>query len=169
MTALYRLHASYVRRCVVALGCPPWLVDDAVQDVFLVVHRNLARFEHRSAVRTWLFGIARRVVSDHRRTLRRKPTEPLRATHGPCSSDPGPFERTARAEAVRIARRMLDGLGERARSILVRHDFEEVSAVAIASELDISVNTVYSRLRLARAALLRAVHAWASKEAVWAA
>jgi len=41
--------------------------EDAMQDVFLVVHRRLAEFEGRAKLSTWLFGICLRVAKDHRR------------------------------------------------------------------------------------------------------
>ena len=45
-----------------AAAGPSAALDDATQEVFLVVHRRLGEFEGRAAVTTWLFGIARRVA-----------------------------------------------------------------------------------------------------------
>ncbi len=47
-------------------------IDDATQDVFLVVHRKLADFAGRSSLKTWIFGVLFRVAADYQRSLRRK-------------------------------------------------------------------------------------------------
>ena len=67
--AVYREHYAFVWRSVRRLGVPDRELDDVVQEVFVIVHRRLAEFEGRSMVTTWLFGIAYRVVRDHRRKM----------------------------------------------------------------------------------------------------
>ncbi|MGE3634951.1 MAG: RNA polymerase sigma factor, partial [Sandaracinaceae bacterium] len=69
---IYDACFDFVWRSARRMGVAEAHADDVVQEVFLVAHRRLADFEGRSSVRTWLFGILLRVVSDHRRTLRRK-------------------------------------------------------------------------------------------------
>src|SRR5262245_44836563 len=73
LDAIYEAHVAYVWRVVQRLGVPESSADDAVQDVFLVVHRKLDGFEGRSSIRTWLYGIALRVARDHRRKRREVP------------------------------------------------------------------------------------------------
>jgi RNA polymerase sigma factor (sigma-70 family) len=60
--------------------------EDATERVFLGALANLNRFEERakpadgegaSTFRVWLFQIARNIVSNERRTARRRPTEPI--------------------------------------------------------------------------------------------
>src|SRR5262245_25709599 len=70
--ALYDEHFDFVWRTVRRLGVPEALVDDAVQEVFLVVHRRLGSFEGRSSLKTWICAIVTRVASDSRRSVRRK-------------------------------------------------------------------------------------------------
>ena len=55
---VYEEHFDFVWRSLRRLGVPRSALDDAVQEVFLVVHRRLAEFEGRSSLKTWLFGIA---------------------------------------------------------------------------------------------------------------
>src|SRR5262245_35307868 len=64
---VYEEHFRFVWRSLRRLGVPEADVADAVQDVFLVVHRRLGDFEGRSKVTTWLFAIAMRVARDRRR------------------------------------------------------------------------------------------------------
>ena len=69
--AVYAEHAGFVCRVLRGMGLPDAQLDDAVQDVFLVVHRRLGEFDGQAKVRTWLFGIALRVASHHRRRAKR--------------------------------------------------------------------------------------------------
>src|SRR6185295_14414113 len=69
---LYDSYVDFVWRSVRRLGISEGSVDDAVQQIFLVVHRRLPEFTPGGSVRTWIFGIVVRVVRDHRRSLRRK-------------------------------------------------------------------------------------------------
>src|SRR5215510_272402 len=63
---IYRTHFDFVRRTARRLGVEPQQLDDVVQEVFITVHRRIDTFEGRSELRTWLYGITRRVVSGHR-------------------------------------------------------------------------------------------------------
>jgi len=138
------------------LGVQQAALDDAVQDVFLVVHRRLADFERRSALKTWLYGIMLRVAHDYRRKVQRAGFgEPLE--EGLADQRPDPQEAAARTEGLRLLEKLLDGLDEAKRDVLVLADLEQLPAPAIAELLGINPNTVYSRLRAARMHLNEAV------------
>lgn len=149
--ALYDDHVDFIWRSLKCLGVPDQNVDDAVQDVFMVVHRRLPSFEARSAVRTWLFGIVLHVAGDHRRRERRKGgLAPL--DFEVADRAPGPLEDAARAEALRTLALVLEELDQDKRDVLVLAELEQQSAPEIAAALGLNVNTVYSRLRAARRA-----------------
>lgn len=156
--AVYEAHFEFVWRALRRLGVDEDATRDAVQDVFLVVHRRLGGFEGRSSLQTWLYGIALRVARDHRRRRARKGgLEPLdREFVDPAAS---PAEHASRGEAWRILDRILDELGEDKREIFVLAEVGELSVPEIAELLELNLNTAYSRLRAARsafeAALLR--------------
>jgi RNA polymerase sigma-70 factor (ECF subfamily) len=156
--AVYDEHFAFVWRSARRLGVSEAAVDDVVQEIFLVVHRRLDDFEARSSLKTWLFGIALRVVRDHRRSLRRKAPHSLRP-EAPVDPDAlrataatGPHEAAARAEAVRVLHELLDALDDDKREVFVLAELEQMSAPEIADALGTNVNTVYSRLRVARQA-----------------
>lgn len=160
---VYEAHFDFVWRSARRLGVGDGAVDDVVQETFLVVHRRLADFEGRSTIKTWLFGILLRVVRDHRRHQRRKaphtvqreaPTDPetLQA-----HADQGPHERAAKTEAVQVLHGILDELADDKREVFILAELEEMVAPEIAEAIDVSVNTVYSRLRLAREAFNQAL------------
>lgn len=154
LVALYRAHFQFVWRSARRLGAPPEALDDVVQDVFLVVARRLAEFRQEASARTWLFAITLRVVREHRRSTFRhlRRVEAYAEALPPGASDP-----MARSDAARTLLQLLDRLDDERRSVYVLAELEGLTAQEIAEGLRLNVNTVYSRLRAARAQLERAL------------
>lgn len=154
LAAVFRDHHDFVWSSVRRLGAPPGSVDDAVQEVFLIVARKLELLERPEALRTWLFRIALGVVRNHRRSHARR--ELRHALAGQQQPDHAPDE-FARHEAARELLELLEVLDEGKRAVFVLAAFEQMSAPEIAEALGLKLNTVYSRLRVAREQLERAV------------
>lgn len=147
--SVYDQYFDFVWRSVRRLGVRECAVDDVVQDTFVVVHRRLGEFEGRSTLRTWLFGIALRVAQQHRRRLARKGADELPESI-PDTRTASPAEAAERAEAVRLLHALLDCLPDERRTVFILAELEQLPAPEIAEALDVNVNTIYSRLRLAR-------------------
>jgi RNA polymerase sigma-70 factor (ECF subfamily) len=146
---LFDAHASFVWRVLRRMGIPAADADDAVQDVFLVVHRRLAEYEDRGSPRAWLFAISRQVASHRRRTRSR--SERTRAELPmPDASPDDPYETAMRNEAVSIVHDFLAKLSEPQAMVFYLAEVEDMTAPEIATSLEVNVNTVYGRLRLAR-------------------
>lgn len=150
---IYAAHFAFVWRTLRTFGVAEAALDDATQDVFLVVHRRLPEFEGRAAVTTWLFAIARRVAGAYRR---RRTTETL-ADEPPGTADT--FAALSRAEATQTVLAILDTLDEDKRVVFALVELEQLSVPEVARMLDLNLNTAYSRLRLARHAFETAVRA----------
>lgn len=163
--SLYDGFFAYVYRSARALGISPHAADDVVQDVFVVVHRRLADFDGR-APRAWLTRILVNVVREHRRTFRRRGDHDLLEDERIASSAPTPHGIAEHAEAAAILAGILDAMDEDRRIVFVLSELEELPAAEIAEITGANVNTVSSRLRLARrdydaaVARLRARDAW---------
>lgn len=147
-TIAYRTHVRFVARMLRALGVVDAALDDAVQDVFVVVHRRWSDRPAEALVRRWLVAITRRVASRHRRGVRRWLTK-LGAL-----PTPGPgieLERHAqvREELARI-QRFLDALPERQRLAFLLVDIEGLGSQEAADVLAVNVNTFQWRLAEAR-------------------
>lgn len=151
---LYQAHARQVWRTLARLGVPPDAVEDAVQDVFLTAHQKLGDFEGRSATSTWLIGIAVRVAANARRTGRRRAQA---VVPEPSDSALRPDEQLERRRALEALDATLSKLVPEQREVVVLMELERLSAPEAAEALGVNVNTVYSRLRLGRAALSRAL------------
>ncbi len=146
---LYKRHFDFVWRSLRRLGVPRSFVDDAAQDAFIVVHRRMPDLRPDASEKAWLFGIALRVAHDYRRTARRKPALSL-DTDTVTSSEKSPFETSAIAQAGRLLERFLTTLDDDRREVFVLTELEGMSVPEISSALGTNLNTVYSRLRVAR-------------------
>jgi RNA polymerase sigma-70 factor, ECF subfamily len=148
--AIYAEHFPFVWRCARSLGVPGELLDDVVQDVFLVVHRQLSTFRADSSVRTWLYGILRRVASNRRRSLKRQ-GDPQPLDERAPSTAKSPLEHAEDAEAARFVERFAANLDDKKRDVFVLAVVEELSIPEVAQILSIPLNTAYTRLRVVRA------------------
>lgn len=154
---VYNRYFPFVWRCLRGLGIPKIGLDDAAQDVFLVVYRQLGGFRGESSPQTWLYGIARHVASNHQRRERRKqaPLEPL--VTEPAHPDPGPHEHAEDAEAAAFVESFLADLDPKKRDLFILAVLEEMTIPEVATTLAIPVNTAYTRLRAVRADFERAL------------
>lgn len=154
--AIYNEYVTFVWRTLRAFGVPNGALEDAVQDVFFVVYRNLPSFEPRAKVTTWLFEIARRTASSYRRTRTTSGDLPV-TDELLADPQPTPFDEAATAEAMKLVERILDQLDEKFRVCFVLMEFEQMTAEEIASLIGLNVRTVYSRCHRARVAFDRLV------------
>jgi RNA polymerase sigma-70 factor (ECF subfamily) len=154
--ALYRAQFGFVWRVLARLGVAPASLDDATQEVFVVVYRRRESYDSATPIRSWLYGIARRVAANEHRGKRRSDRR-LRAIP-PLVDAPGdPLEALRRREAEAVVGQFLAGLDEDTRMVFVLVDIEGMSAPEAGVALEVKLNTVYSRLRRARAAFARAL------------
>jgi RNA polymerase sigma-70 factor, ECF subfamily len=158
-TAVFRGHFDFVWRTIRSLGVADAAVDDAVQEVFICVHRRLPEFEHRSTLKTWIYSIAYHTAQNYRRSARRRDTAELDLELP--SREPGPGEHAAGAQASRFVLEFLDKIARERRDVFVLCVLEELSAPDVAEILQVKLNTVYSRLRLARADFRAAIERFA--------
>lgn len=157
LAALYRENHEYVARVLRHLGLDAALVDDALQEVFLVVHRRLPEFDADRSLRNWLYGIARRVASDFRRGTR-KGNRPLVLLADPNATFPGRDD-GGRMESARLVEQFLATIDADKRRVFLLAEVEGMTAPEIAAIDGLNVNTVYARLRAARIAFERVIAA----------
>jgi RNA polymerase sigma-70 factor (ECF subfamily) len=150
---VYAQHFEFVWRSLRMLGVSPGSLDDATQDVFTTVARQLSCFEQRSSMRTWVFGIAQFTAANHRRAERRKSAPLASFDDGLATSEPSPHEHAEAWELAEVVMRFCAELDEGRRAVFVLGLLEDVPGAEIAELLQIPVNTVYSRVRSLKNAL----------------
>lgn len=142
--AIFDEHFAYVCRSLQRLGVREADVEDVSQELFLAVQRGLPTCDLSRPIKPWLYGYVVRYASNYRRLSWNRARELEDAPMSPR------IERNL--EARRAVLRGLAALDDDKREALVLHDLEGFSAVEIAETLQIPLNTVYSRVRLAREA-----------------
>jgi RNA polymerase sigma-70 factor (ECF subfamily) len=164
LAQIYSEHFRFVWKCLRRLGVREADLSDAVQDVFLVVHRKLPEFEARSAMTTWLFGICMRVASDRRRSASAKRERPWEEAGERASDAPNALECLDQRDKVAWLDALLDELPMQQRAVFALYELEEMSGGQIAELLEVPVGTVWSRLRLARESFRQALQRRQARE-----
>jgi RNA polymerase sigma-70 factor, ECF subfamily len=164
---IYEAHFDFVWRNLRRIGVPDAAAEDAAQDVFLVAHRRLSDFQHRSSMTTWLFGILLRVASDYRRTNARHVARLASVrvdTSTTTLQDTTPHDLLSRSRAVRLLQSLLDTLDDDKRAIFVMVELEEIPVGEAAKTLRLNNNTAHARLRAARSQFQEALAAHRLRE-----
>ncbi len=156
VSSIVREHGPYVHRLLRRLGVAAADVDDAFQEVFVVVHRKLDSFEYRSSIRTWVYGICVRVGTRHRR--RRVARQEVSAVVDELAGTAPSPEATLHAhEARRLLDSFLDKLDDDKRAVFVLYELEGMPMRDVADLTNCPLPTAYSRLRIAREVVFDAI------------
>ncbi len=159
LATLFEAHAAWAGRTLRCLGVPESELADAIQEVFLVVHRRLDTFEGRSSHRTWIYAICLRVALAHRRrgARRREHEREGAAAVAEAQAATTPHDEVERLRALALALEILDGLDDPKRAVFVLYEVEQVAMPEIARMVGCPVQTAYTRLYAARAEVKRAL------------
>lgn len=119
--------------------------DELTQITLLETIGRIDRFRSESSFRHYVFSVARRVMAERHRQLRRRiVTEQAPSSEPPGSQTP-PSERLARAEYLQQLNEAVEHLEDHYRKVLELH-MRGATNREISAELDIQYNTVRSRL-----------------------
>jgi RNA polymerase sigma factor (sigma-70 family) len=155
--ALYDRYHDDVRRFAARATSGGGDVDDVVHDTFLTLARASARYDGRPNARPFLLGVAAQLLRRRRRSLAR-----LSRALRDFAFSPGPQHATPEQEAGHSQERArfeaaLAKMSDEKRLVFVLFEREGLSGDEIARALEIPVNTVWTRLHHARAALRKAL------------
>lgn len=164
-----RYHLRLVRFAVTFVH--DWsAAEDVAQDTWVAALRGLDRYEGRSSLQTWLFGIcANRGRSAYARQARVVPIEPNEPTVDPARfglnqawvdpPDPwGDIDARLDAEALRpLVQMAIDDLPDLQRQVVTLRDVEGLSSKDVCMVLDISEANQRVLLHRARVRVRRAL------------
>jgi RNA polymerase sigma-70 factor (ECF subfamily) len=153
---MYEAEVGFVWNRLRRLGVAERDLEDKVHDVFLVAHRRLESFDRSGPIRPWLAAITVRVAMDHRRLACHR-REVLHDGVEVEDQAPGPDSALQKKEARDLVLVALDALPDDQRAVFVLKEIEGFSMPEIARMLEAPLNTLYSRLRLARERFCAAV------------
>jgi RNA polymerase sigma-70 factor (ECF subfamily) len=154
-----------VYNLVYRLVANPNDAQDVVQEVFLKVFRNVARFRADSSLRTWIYRIAVNEARNHRRWVGRHASGEVGIDEDPDEGrayrdtlrdlGPSPFDEARDHETHRLIEEAVRELRPAFRAAVVLRDVEGMRYEEIAEVLDVSLGTVKSRILRGREALRR--------------
>ena len=151
--AFYRNNADFVWRSLRRLCVREEALDDALQEVFIVAHRRFHELRPGSTQRAWLFAVAQRVASGHRRWVRRK-GHALPLQEELVASAQSPLEGAMRKQASDLVQEFLLELDEPRRAAFVAAELEQMTGAEAHAALGVNQNTLYYRLSSARKAFV---------------
>jgi RNA polymerase sigma-70 factor (ECF subfamily) len=146
---IFQDEAAYVGRTLRYLGVYEPHVEDASQEVFIVIHRRLGELREGS-VRAWVRSICVGVASNHRRRRRRRP-EDAAAEPPEVAVAATQHSEAERRQTQRRLLAALDDLTEEQRNVFVLYEIEQLTMPEIAEAVGCPLQTAYSRLYAARA------------------
>jgi RNA polymerase sigma-70 factor (ECF subfamily) len=156
---IYRAEVPYVWTFLSRLGIRAGDLEDLTQEVFTRFFERLRSYDPARPLRPWLLGIAFRVALDFRRLTRHRVevlTDPGRIALAASATCPTPAPLLAIQRRELIQRALQDLPFER-RGVFVMHELDGQPVAEIAAALELPINTIYSRLRVAKAEFVAAV------------
>ena len=131
--------------------------EEVAQETLLKVWEHFAELREPEHVKTWVFRIARNICLTRRRRSEFAPSEELSIEKLPTQwfhalVDPGEMPEHAAylGELRKLLAKVIHGLPEKYRSVLVMRDLEEMSIEDTVAILDVSESVVKTRLKRAR-------------------
>ena len=118
--------------------------EELAQETFVAILRGIKRYEPRSTFRTYLYGIAIKILMAERRKSRIVQSTAMPASDRGIDSS---------VDAAIWVRRAIEQLDSDHRDVLLLREYEQLSYEEIAQLLGLPLNTVRSRLFRARSAL----------------
>lgn len=148
--AVYREYAKFVWAILRGLGIPENTIEDAFQDVFIVAYRRRKSFEGRGTLRSWMYGITLRVARSYQRRASVRRLFSFSLFDQEDVIDTRSEESQKAEDDAELVHHLLEKVPAKQREVFVLAELEELTAKDIADIVGCNVNTVYSRLRLAR-------------------
>ncbi len=149
---LFRRFAPFVAGFLLRLGVQRPDLEDVMQEVFLVVHRNGGYVPGPAKPTSYLANIALRAATSHRRKRKTRSfvQSNLEAVGKAADVSGNPEQTAGRRQQLALLQQVLDKMEPDRRALFMLAELHGETVVSIASGLGIPVDTVYSRLRAAR-------------------
>jgi RNA polymerase sigma-70 factor, ECF subfamily len=143
---LYAAHFGLVWSVVRRMGVDDGAREDVVQDAWIAIYRNADRLRESASARAFVVAFARNVALHHHRARGRRE----RKHDALAQLEPGGPDARATVEARDAVEALLASMNEEQALVFVLVHAHGLTGREIASALGENVNTVHSRLRLAR-------------------
>jgi RNA polymerase sigma-70 factor (ECF subfamily) len=153
---IYRLSSGFVYTVALRVLGNAADAEDLTQEVFVKVHASLGSFAFRSSFKTWLYRVTMNMTINayHRKSRDARRRADLDEASAAASCEGGQRRELASDEAGRALGALLGRLTAEHRAVIVLRELEGLSYEEMSAALGININTVRTRLRRAREALM---------------
>ena len=130
--------------------------EEVLQEVFLTVYHKLKEFRFQSSFKTWVYRIAVNQAINYSRKAAKQRNRTVEYTEefNAVSVNPEAGLNMEREAREKLVHKLLSDLNPEQRACIVLRNLEGLSYQEIAESLGININTVRSRLKRAREALI---------------
>jgi RNA polymerase sigma-70 factor (ECF subfamily) len=156
---IVRRHSSGVHRVAAGMVGRDE-AEDVAQETFMRAVRGIARFEGRSSLRSWLYGIASRVALQRLRKKRRWSWLTRLGEHDPRAPLVHPGTDLVAGERQSAIEAAIAALPDHQRAVVVLRAYEGLSYAEISKALGIRRPTAESRMARARQTLRHELGSW---------
>jgi len=154
--AIYKATSGFVFRTALRIVNNDADAQEVTQDIFMKIYDNLKDFQFRSDFKTWVYRITvNSAINAYRKNKRESGRRQDYDTTIEVAGHPSEVSQTAKkADSERLVESLLGTLSPKHRAIMTLREIEGLNYQDIAQSLRININTVRSRLKRAREALL---------------
>lgn len=153
---LFNRYREAIRRLFVARLGGVNDADDLLQETFIKVYINIARYSPEYTFGQWVYTIARNTFVDFMRRKQDEESIDERFT-SPAATSPTPEERVINQQQRTQFEVYLDRLTPRYRQLIVMRFFDELSYEEIAQKLNLPMGTVKTQIHRARSKMCRMI------------
>lgn len=152
LEVLFKEHAPFLVRVVTRMVGSVARAEDVVQRAFMTAHRKgLPGEGDQDVARAWLYRVTMNELRHERRSIARRSKLATAVGGEPAPTPQQPDQQLETRSTAAEVRAVIGELPPPQREVFVLYELEQLSGAEISSMLEVPENTVWSRLRLARA------------------
>jgi RNA polymerase sigma-70 factor (ECF subfamily) len=154
---LVEIHGKTVYNIALFTVNDETLAEDATQDAFIKIYRNLGKFKGQSKLSTWMYRIVKNVCYDYLKKRRPISLDDSEAGTDPAADESSPEEVVMSSWQHEELRNAVQRLPAKQRLAITLYYFQDKSYEETAAIMGQPLNTVKSHLHRAKAALAKSV------------
>lgn len=153
---IYRCYSGFVYNVAYRVAGNPEDAQEITQDVFVIIHKKLGGFRFASALKTWLYRVTMNTSINYVKKAGRERGKTLEFKEEITMAQPSTDKETiVEGESnEQVIESLLHSLNADQRACLVLRSVEGLSYQEIATALNVNINTVRTRIKRGREALL---------------
>jgi len=152
--SIYRSFFGFVSNVAYRVVGNPQDAEEVTQETFLNMHRNIKNFRFQSSLKTWAYRITVNTAINFSKKRSNQHRDLSFDESYSASLAPEAYSALEAQENDQRVQQLLSSLSAEHRAVIVLRSFQGLSYQEISDTLNIPINTVRTRIKRAREALL---------------